>query len=102
MDGQPVVEVTGPDGTVALPALWLRERSQAPDQLDLVTGQRLFDPHRLPPLAYEGLLVAGSAAAALVLFRFFEVPVTRALQRALGKREGTRPDLASALPLSGP
>ena len=63
---------------------------------------RLFDPHRLPPLAYEGLLVAGSAAAALVLFRFFEVPVTRALQRALGKREGTRPDLASALPLSGP
>ena len=48
VDGRPVVEVTGPDGTVALPALWLRERSQAPDQLDLVTGQRLFDPHRLP------------------------------------------------------
>ena len=47
--GRPVVEVTGPDGTVALPALWLRERSQAPDQLDEVSGQRLFDPHRLPP-----------------------------------------------------
>ena len=48
VDGRPVVEVTGPDGTVALPALWLRERSQAPDQLDQITGQRLFDPHRLP------------------------------------------------------
>lgn len=48
VSGRPVVEVTGSDGTVALPALWLRERSQAPDQLDLVTGQRLFDPHRLP------------------------------------------------------
>ena len=48
VDGRTLVEVTGPDGTVALPALWLRERSQAPDQLDQITGQRLFDPHRLP------------------------------------------------------
>ena len=48
VDGRPVVEVTGPDGTAVLPALWLRERSQAPDQVDIVTGQRLFDPHRLP------------------------------------------------------
>jgi len=47
VSGRPVVEVTVSDGTVALQALWLRERSQAPDQLDLVTGQRLFDPHRL-------------------------------------------------------
>jgi gamma-butyrobetaine dioxygenase len=46
--GRPVVELPGPDGTVALPALWLRERSEAPDQLDQVSGQRLFDPHRLP------------------------------------------------------
>jgi gamma-butyrobetaine dioxygenase len=48
-EGHPVVVAVGPDGTVVLPALWLRERSQAPDQLDPVTGQRLFDPHRLPP-----------------------------------------------------
>jgi gamma-butyrobetaine dioxygenase len=48
VEGQPVVEMTGPHGTVALPALWLRERSQASDQLDQITGQRLFDPHRLP------------------------------------------------------
>ena len=48
VEGRPVVEATGPDGTVTLPALWLRERSQAPDQLDQVSGQRLFDPHRLP------------------------------------------------------
>jgi len=48
VDGRPVVKATGADGTIALPALWLRERTQAPDQLDLVTGQRLFDPHRLP------------------------------------------------------
>ena len=32
----------------ALPALWLRERSPEPDQLDTITGQRLFDPHLLP------------------------------------------------------
>ena len=63
---------------------------------------RLFDPHLLSPVAYAGLLVAGSVAAALVLFRLFEVPVTRALQRALGRPVGGRPDLASALPLSGP
>jgi gamma-butyrobetaine dioxygenase len=32
-----------------VPALWLRERSQAPDQLDAVSDQRLFDPHRSDP-----------------------------------------------------
>ena len=63
---------------------------------------RLFDPHRLPPVAYAGLLVVGSIAVALALFRLFEVPVTRALQRRLGRPAGGRPDLASALPLSGP
>jgi gamma-butyrobetaine dioxygenase len=30
-----------------LPALWLRERSPEPDQLDAITQQRLFDPHLL-------------------------------------------------------
>lgn len=32
---------------VALPALWLRERCQDPDNLDQVTRQRFFDPHQL-------------------------------------------------------
>ena len=32
----------------SLPALWLRERSVESDQLDAITGQRLFDPHLLP------------------------------------------------------
>ena len=49
VDGRPVVEVTGPDGTVALPALWLRERSQAPDQLDLVTGHASSTRIACPP-----------------------------------------------------
>ncbi len=31
-----------------LPALWLREHSEDPDQLDLPTRQRLFNPHLLP------------------------------------------------------
>lgn len=35
-------------GTTALPALWLRERCQDADHVDFDTGQRLFDPHRLP------------------------------------------------------
>lgn len=35
-------------GTTALPALWLRERCQDAVHVDADTGQRLFDPHRLP------------------------------------------------------
>ena len=50
--GAPQVEVTRDgaprDGDVVeVPALWLRERSQSPAQLDAVSGQRLFDPHLL-------------------------------------------------------
>ncbi|HEY4331615.1 MAG TPA: TauD/TfdA family dioxygenase, partial [Ilumatobacteraceae bacterium] len=36
------------DREIELPALWLRERSAEPSELDAVTGQRLFDPHLLP------------------------------------------------------
>jgi gamma-butyrobetaine dioxygenase len=32
----------------ALPALWLRERTQDPAMLDLITQQRLYNPHELP------------------------------------------------------
>lgn len=35
--------------TIDLPALWLRERAQDASQVDAVTGQRLIDPHMLPP-----------------------------------------------------
>ncbi len=35
--------------TIDLPALWLRERAQDASQVDAVTGQRLMDPHMLPP-----------------------------------------------------
>lgn len=49
--GAPQVEVIhdgpAPASGVELPALWLRERSQSPTQVDLVSGQRLFDPHLL-------------------------------------------------------
>jgi gamma-butyrobetaine dioxygenase len=49
--GVPHVEVTHdgtvPDPGIEVPALWLRERSQLPSQRDLVSGQRLFDPHLL-------------------------------------------------------
>jgi len=31
-----------------LPALWLRERSEAPEQMDLNSHQRTYDPTRLP------------------------------------------------------
>lgn len=40
--------VTVAGDTVPVPALWLREQSRDPSQLDLVSDQRLFDPHRLP------------------------------------------------------
>lgn len=43
----PVVQVTCDGVRVEVPALWLRERSRAASQLDLVSEQRLFDPHRL-------------------------------------------------------
>ncbi|MDF1790951.1 MAG: TauD/TfdA family dioxygenase [Thalassobaculaceae bacterium] len=33
---------------LALVALWLRERSEAPDQMDLNSHQRTYDPTRLP------------------------------------------------------
>ena len=39
----------GATGAQALPALWLRERSQRADQLDHVSQQRLVDPHRFHP-----------------------------------------------------
>lgn len=37
-------------GTFELPALWLRERSRDPGQLDEMTQQRLFDSHGIDPL----------------------------------------------------
>lgn len=40
----------------ALPALWLRERSTDPRELDAVTGQRLMNPHALP----EDLTISGA------------------------------------------
>ncbi|MCU1360051.1 MAG: gamma-butyrobetaine,2-oxoglutarate dioxygenase [Ilumatobacteraceae bacterium] len=43
----PVVHLTRGADRVEVPALWLRERSRLPSQLDLVSEQRLFDPHRL-------------------------------------------------------
>lgn len=45
--GTPVVHLTRDGDRVEIPALWLRERSRSPSQLDLVSEQRLFDPHRL-------------------------------------------------------
>ena len=46
--GRTEVVLVERDRRTRLPALWLRERSAEPDQLDAVTGQRLFDPHLLP------------------------------------------------------
>jgi gamma-butyrobetaine dioxygenase len=40
--------LSGETGSVQLPPLWLRERSEAPDQLDHASHQRYFDPTRLP------------------------------------------------------
>jgi len=38
-----------PDGArVAIHPIWLRERSAAPSEVDLTTGQRLYDPSDLP------------------------------------------------------
>ena len=45
--GTPVVHLTLDGERIEIPPLWLRERSRAPSQLDLVSEQRLFDPHHL-------------------------------------------------------
>ncbi len=47
-DSAPEVVLRGDGEDRRLPALWLRERTEDPCQLDLVTRQRLFNPHRLP------------------------------------------------------
>lgn len=39
-----------PDAQIELPALWLRERSPDPTQLEAMTQQRLFDSHGIDPL----------------------------------------------------
>ncbi len=44
----PQVMLRSDSGTTPLPALWLRARSYDPSQRDLVTGQRLMNPHQLP------------------------------------------------------
>ena len=47
---QPRIVVRNRRGdTIDLPALWLRERAQDASQVDATTGQRLIDPHLLPP-----------------------------------------------------
>lgn len=38
-----------PSGLEPISPLWLRERTQDPDQLDELTCQRLFDSHRIDP-----------------------------------------------------
>ncbi len=53
--------VSASDGLSHLPALWLRERSCADDQMDLVSHQRLYDPTALPhDLAIVSAEVDGS------------------------------------------
>lgn len=47
--GRPVVTLCRDDVRTEVPALWLRERSRQPEQIDLISEQRLFDPHRLDP-----------------------------------------------------
>ena len=51
---------------------------------------RIVDPHRIPAPAYAALLVCASVAGAPVLFRWFELPVTRALNRRIDRRAGRR------------
>lgn len=46
--GRSQLVLDGPGGELVLPALWLRARSQDPTQRDVVTGQRLMNPHLLP------------------------------------------------------
>lgn len=53
-------------GATELPALWLRERCQDGVHVDLDTGQRLFDPHRLPEdLELVGASIDGHGVAEL-------------------------------------
>lgn len=47
-DSAPAIVLSTHGENRPLPALWLRERTEDPCQLDLVTRQRLFNPHRLP------------------------------------------------------
>lgn len=46
--GAPLLLVTVDGASQPVPALWLREQSRDASQLDLVSDQRLFDPHLLP------------------------------------------------------
>lgn len=45
---KPQVVLRSHAGDTVLPALWLRARSADPSQRDMVTGQRLMNPHLLP------------------------------------------------------
>jgi gamma-butyrobetaine dioxygenase len=65
--GRPVVMFTSDGDRTEVPALWLRERSRLPSQLDLVSEQRLFDPHRLDP---ELAIVDARADEAALWVRF--------------------------------
>ena len=47
--------------------------------------RRIVDLHRIPPVVYFVFLVCSAIAAALASYRFFEAPVTRALQRRLAR-----------------
>jgi gamma-butyrobetaine dioxygenase len=47
-DGRPRVLLKKDSQETELPALWLRARSPDPSQRDVVTGQRLMNPHLLP------------------------------------------------------
>lgn len=63
--------VTIDGDTQPVPALWLREQSRDPSQLDLVSDQRLFDPHRLPvDLAIEDASVESTSDGVSVWVRF--------------------------------
>ncbi len=42
-----LIQLQNQDQLIELPALWLRERVQEPDQVDQKTAQRLFNPHLL-------------------------------------------------------
>jgi len=62
--GIPRVTARGPRGDIVLPALWLRERCQDPEQVDRRTRQRLFNPHALPAdLALTGVDGDGAGRA---------------------------------------
>ncbi|MBS7724901.1 DUF971 domain-containing protein [Pseudomonas lalucatii] len=62
----PAVKVRANGETTELPALWLRERSQDPAQLDRQTQQRLFDSHAIDPeIALLALEPVGALQARL-------------------------------------